>query len=576
MITSRSLSLDTGGRGNLISLTLSYACLLGGLLTVVLAAYVVVRCYLPLPWSDGWIEIFMGARHEPIPSLHYLWQQHNEHRFLVPRLFLVVDLLGFAATQRFLLASIFVIQLLHTGLLSWAMRVLGRLENNAWRAGTGLAAFCLFCPTQWENLVWGFQTCFVLPPFMATLAMIGLLLYRKNGRRLWIAISIAASGVAAFSLASGLIILPLLLLAAALLGLKRSVVLTYVVAAIAISVMFFHNYTMPPPNSNPFFTIRAPAHLTVYLVTYLGSSWTHDGMATAQFAGFIGLALAAIVVLLTLRSSEPSPASALFLFLLVFCAATAFLTSLGRSMSGYEQAFTSRYQTVALLFWLSLGCLVLIRAGDSSRESRIVVQVIFVIVLLRAAWLAHFTLRDAWEHAFQERAVAAALASGVPDRAQLEWAYKNQAEILALVPYMREQRISIFHDDYEPEMGSVLDASGSVGGEDCRSAVQSISVIGDQEEPSYRIMGWVWDAKREATAREIVSISGSKIVGVGATGDWRPQIRAVNPYLKTSFVGFTAYARPAIRGDVVTLYAVMKREPLHTCEIATIQDGKVQ
>ena len=54
------------------------------------------------------------------------------------------------------------------------------MRDALWRAGTGLIPYCVFCPTQYENLVWGFQIQFVLTAAMATLSIVGLLLYRRT------------------------------------------------------------------------------------------------------------------------------------------------------------------------------------------------------------------------------------------------------------------------------------------------------------------------------------------------------------------------------------------------------------
>ena len=81
---------------------------------------------------------------------------------MIPKLFLVVDLRLFQATQVFLLTSILVIQFLHLTLLGWSMQVLGGWRGDVWRTGIGIAAFCLFCPSQWFNFVLGLQVNFVL------------------------------------------------------------------------------------------------------------------------------------------------------------------------------------------------------------------------------------------------------------------------------------------------------------------------------------------------------------------------------------------------------------------------------
>src|SRR5215510_4362960 len=153
---------------SLLSNALSYVILVAGFLTIALSLYVVVTTYSSLPYWDGWRQIEVAANGASPVSPSWLWQQHNEHRLVLPKLFLAVDLRLFGARQVFLLASIFAIQLMHFALLSWSMRALGNWNGVLWRTGTGLAGFCLFCPTQWENFVWGFQVCFVLPPFFAT------------------------------------------------------------------------------------------------------------------------------------------------------------------------------------------------------------------------------------------------------------------------------------------------------------------------------------------------------------------------------------------------------------------------
>src|SRR5271157_3207711 len=133
---------------------LSCLILLGGIITMGIAAHTVLSSYSSLPYSDGWAQISVVANGENPLSLAWLWRQHNEHRLLIPKLFLATDLRLFQARQVLLLTSIFAIQFLHWMLLGWSMAVLGGWRGSLWRSGAGLAAFCLFCPSQWENLVW--------------------------------------------------------------------------------------------------------------------------------------------------------------------------------------------------------------------------------------------------------------------------------------------------------------------------------------------------------------------------------------------------------------------------------------
>ena len=159
------------------SSVLSYVILFGGIITIGVALYMVVVSYSSLPFWDGWMEVQAAARDRSLLSPAWLWERDNKHRVVVPKLFLAADLRLFQGRQIFLLASIFCIQLLHLALLSWSMRALGGWRGALWRTGTGLAAFCLFCPTQWGNFVIGFQVCFVLPQLLGTVSFVAVLLY---------------------------------------------------------------------------------------------------------------------------------------------------------------------------------------------------------------------------------------------------------------------------------------------------------------------------------------------------------------------------------------------------------------
>ena len=558
---------------------LSCLVLAGGIATLGIALYMVVLCYTPLPWSDGWTQIAIVAAGEKPFSLHWLWQQHNEHRLLIPKLLLGLDLEVFQARQGFLLASIFATQLLHFVLLSWSMRVLGGWRGAMWRTGTGLAAFCLFCPTQWENLTWGFQTCFVLPPLFASLSFVGLLLYWKtqdHGAWKFVLLSLAAALAATVSMASGLVLLPLLALAALALRLRWTVVSTYALTAAAGFALYFHGYTLPSQKSDPVRALHVPAKVLSYVATYFGSVWTAghswDGhnLEIARYAGLCGMAIF-LGLLLCVRGKLGQPAyTSQMVLLALFCLGTALLTASGRIVYGDSQAFSSRYQGVALLFWFSLGCLALLAVGNLQRGGLLAMQLLLAFVLVRGAALAHLPQRDAREHAFQQRAAAAALLSGIADREQIAQTSSDPDYVLHLVPVMQEHHLSIFAEQRRVELGQPLNSfARMVDGAQCRGALQSVSKIENGSEPGLRISGWAWDVNGHRPAVGIVTVADGSVVGIGAVGDWRPVLRFTHPYLNTSFVGFTAYAKLSSPGPV-NVYAVLG-DGARACRIAEIQ-----
>jgi hypothetical protein len=563
---------------------LSWLILLGGIVTIGIALYMVVICYTSLPWSDGWTQIFSAAQGRDPFSLSWLWQQHNEHRLLIPKLFLGLDLRLFAATQKLLLSAIFTTQLLLLALLSWSMRVLGGWQGALWRTATGLAAFCLFSPTQWENLTWGFQLCFVLPGLFAALSFVGLVLYwirsrqaQTAGGREFILLSLVAALAGMCSLANGLLLAPLLAVAALRLRLRNWVAVTFATTAVVTTALYFRGYSRPLQNSNPVASLHSPLKILAYMASYFGSSWgygsswTHHNLQIALCAGAAGLGLAVWFLLRYRRTEEVSRGFTLQLrLLLLFCLGTAFLTAVGRLASGDSQAFAPRYQTVALLFWWCLGCLLMGAAvGSSKRLALPAMQVLLVCMLLRGADLVRFPLRDAREHAFQQRAAAAALLSGVYDQEQIARAFYLPENVRDVVSYMREHRLSIFAEDNRPKLGTPMDAWTRVAAQgQCRAVVQSVTSVGSGDGSGLRITGWAWDLKRHGPPSYIVVVADGRVVGVGAMGDWRPMVRAAHAYMRTSFIGFTAYARDVSPATPVGLYAVLPTSPRQACRLS--------
>lgn len=227
-----------------LSFWLSWGLLLAGLGAGFASAYIVITTYSPLPHWDEW-SLFDHLATGGGWSLPWLWAQHNEHRIFVAKIFFLLDVELFHGTQTFLLISIFLVQLLQVALLSWSLRVFGGLRGSAWRVGTGLIAYCILCPTQYENFVWGFQLQFVVSAAMATLTVLGLLLYQSEVKARFLAVSVAAATVATWSLANGMLLWPLLLFVALWLRMKSPAWVTLLIAALCNIGLYFYHYHRP-------------------------------------------------------------------------------------------------------------------------------------------------------------------------------------------------------------------------------------------------------------------------------------------------------------------------------------------
>src|SRR5579862_199425 len=559
-----------------INSALSYLILLGGALTVALALYIVITTYSSLPYWDGWTQIEVAANGRSPLSPAWLWEQHNEHRLVIPKLFLAVDLLFFRARQAFLLTSIFVIQLMHLMLLSWSMRALGGWKGTLWRAGTGVAAFCLFCPTQSENLTWGFQVCFVLPPFFATLSFVALLLYGRETRQgeaarapRFLLLSILAAFGAAYSLAAGSLVWPLLVAEAAFLRLGRRI-LCMLSAAGAISIgLYAWHYAKPEGHGSPLAALSDPLGMLEYCEAYFMSAWPYYGTPGHLLLWIV----VAVFFLALLAAALPSigrfrPFAAQLGLTVMYCVATSLITAMGRLNFGVTQATVSRYQTVALLGWSCLGLLMLgglSLAGERMRYLFPVAQLSVLAVFAIGASRAEYQVLITRGHAFAQRAASAALVTGMADRETLGQVYPEKEMFAKSVPYMRTNRLSAFSDRLASMMGKPLNSTfRPADPSECSGALEKVFPVsetyGDGLGPGLRVVGWAKDNKRNRIPSAIVVTLDDKIVGLGAAGRWRPP----------GFDGFVAFSPELAPQAEEKFYAILDGATPSACYLARL------
>jgi hypothetical protein len=559
----------------------SWAILLAGIITIGVAVYMVAVSYSSLPWDDGWIQVEPLVNGINPYSLHWIWAQHDDHRLVFTKLFLLADLRLFHARQWFLLTSILVIQLLFCAVLSWSMRVLGGWRGRVWLTGVGLTAFCLFSPSQWHNFVWGFEPCFVLPGLFAALSFIGLLLYwidsegqsAKPSSWKFIALSIAAALGATLSLANGNLVWPLLVVAALFLRLRRSVVLSFALTGTITIALYLHHYVSRQAEANAGSFKGDPLKFLQFIAVYLGSVWAH---ASPILAGIFGIAGAGFACALVLRSRlylrTRQAFSIQLVLLLLFCIGTGFVTALGRSNFGLSYAFSSRYQTVVLVFWCCLG-LMLVGFTATIKRTRVpflAVQVCLLVVMARGAYLAQYPIREARHYGFQLDVASMALFTGVNDSRQFYLGVGVKPDyLLKQARYLQDNHLSIYYSDTYSQLGRPLDSVfRQASPVECTGSVDSITPMEGKGKRALRITGWVWDNKHEQPPAEVIATTDGVITGLAAVGDWRPEISAANPQVTSDYIGYVGYVREVNPHTAVKIYAILRGSPPSACYIA--------
>jgi len=338
------------------------------------------------------------------------------------------------------------------------------------------------------------------------------------------------------------------------------------------TLLYFHRYVHPEQHASIAESLHSPLRIARYATAYLGSAWLREHHRAAEIIGLGGLILAlAAVVLLVLQARRQVFALQLALTLL-FCAATAAITALGRLNFGVEQAFSSRYQTVALLFWGAIGMALLMFAFSSRRRwTALVAEICLIVILARGAVLARYPIREARQHGFELNASAMALIIGVYDSEQFFWIGLVREQYLLIATHLlRDDHLSIFSGNLPAELGQPLySIFRAAPQEACAGVVESNVALAENDWPGHRLKGWAWDKLHGRPATSIVIARDGIISGFGAVGRRIPTSQPLPLGVSSRYIGYTAYVQPYRAPDSIDTYAVLASEPPSVCLIAT-------
>jgi hypothetical protein len=553
---------------------LSWLALLAGFITVGSIVYVVILGYTPMAFWDQWAELSVLA--ERVPPLRWFWEPHNEHRILVPKLFLMADYYLFHAKQKFLLASILAIQLAFLGLLSWSFRKFGHMRGAIWRTAVGVTACFVFHPNQIENFGQGFQITFILQNFLTALSFVALLISAQHrgdvntpGHRVrwnWLALSVFLAAAAMYSLAAGIVAWPVLLITAAALRMPRKAIAVIFIAACAFIASFLFHHQSLDGHASPFHALRHPLTMAEYVATYFGATFFDQQLRKDLWSGVLGLVLSVILVPPALRTR--SPLAVYLAMLSAQCVGTAILTSLGRLDSGIMEAAAGRYQTVAVVFWLTPAILILY-AASSSRHTFFAPAAQLLLLLVAATSLAE--VRPAEQHAMEQLrrdgTVAASLAAGVYDTKVVLTTFPVAQVVLETIPLLERNHWSVFDTPEFTNVGKRFAAVyGSTSDIACLGAVNTLAPAGTPGHHGLHFAGWAVERSTMRAPRAIVPTVNGIVAGAGIIGIFRPEIKQTFK-TRSGSIGWEAFIHDVPPSSPITFYGISRNH--HVCVAAT-------
>ncbi len=459
---------------------------------------------------------------------------YYEHRIVLTRALLLLD----AAVDRMagrIPEAVAIVMLAGLGLLVWRMV---RLDAPAGARADTPPLFWIAligAISQYENINLPFQVQFPIACFSAALATVLLAQATlADGRRAgWLAAAAGLAGiVAAFSMGSGVLLAPCLIVFLALRRARRVVWAVFTPICALGVVLFFQGHASASQPGPPLLDWHLAMVRAVYSCNFLASSLSaYPAIATP--AGACGLLLFGLLCAILARDfvlrGNPVPAGDAALcalcLMVVLCAPAGTLTA--RLLMGVNAALASRYATMSLLFAATLLGLCVRQAARTRAGawagSAFAAAGLAVMLAVNAPVYAH---RAA---AFQRVIVADAQLLinnvGVEGR--------NAPIIMGSVDTVRGG-IAVLHANrlniFDPAHGPPDALVARLHGQDlaslpaCRGFVDAAYLI---DETAFLVAGWIADQAGRHTAPWIAALDETgRLLGTARALTERPDVRA--------------------------------------------------
>lgn len=514
---------------------LAWAVLGIGVYVAATTVWMTFASWSAVPINDQWDQL-ASVRNV---SWSWLISQQNEHRMLVPRLVFLMDAWLFGETNVLTFVGNIIVQGTLCFLLVFIATGKQLLRSQQANFVTGVSLALLFWAVQFENFSSGLGIAFFLVLLFSALAFATAALLRPT--LLTTVLVLILEGAATYTNANGIIASFLMIPLAILVGRPGRQVLVFVFFAIGLLGSFLDGYHTPSYHSDPTTALHTILPIAGHTLAQLGAPF---GTAVQDIVGVnptkiaIGLGcfgsvyIGTVIWQLVCRPGGARPPELVLLAIACFAFGTTLLIAVGRAERfGITQAFSSRYATIALVFWCSLFLITTrlyfgtdrrLYFSTDLRPVVIMVAGFAALILVFLSQPIFVAVGVSWAN--QRRIAIPALLSGTNDLALLENLYPPApARLLEIRDLLRKAHASVFHDEWgywlgTPMKGHVtpLDGGGCEGGFELAQAVTQTGALGWRAYGHAQVLGRPVD-------KIIFVASNGQIIGFGVN-DTTPQI----------------------------------------------------
>lgn len=504
--------------------------------------------YSPVPFMDEWGGSLDFYIRSSSGDLAIWWAQHNEHRVVLSRLLFWVDYAWFGGSVWLLLAINYLLVALGC-VVFW--KIWREREIPGFRfVGFFLVAW-LFSWSQKENLVWAFQSQFILAQLLPLIAFYCLHKSAQAKANNYFALATLFGVLSVGSMTNGVLALPLMAVFAALMGMgwRRSGFL--LLLAVATAGAYFYDFVRPPNHGSLAKTLSEdPLGLIQYVLVYVGGPFYpiakklagHGLVAlhATQVAGlFLALSALAFLVQELLKRERSTLQLALLAFIL-YIGGTALGTAGGRLLFGIEQALSSRYMTPALMAWAALFMLYAPLLLKKIEDKRWKLWVPAFVLLAMLVSNQKKGLENQDEKMFERQVAALAMELRVRDPILLPLLYPNADDALMFSAIPVERDLSVFGlapiRNAREQIGTRLESN--MPAIECQGELEEINTIEGSQTGYLRVRGWVFDPSTQSVpdSLSIVDTQTAKVIGFVITG--QPRNANLKAARKSDFKGY--------------------------------------
>ncbi|MHB1947378.1 MAG: hypothetical protein ACYCQI_04600 [Gammaproteobacteria bacterium] len=509
--------------------------------------------YSPVLIGDEWHVYFSFYLDSLTNWQKALWEQHNEHREILDKLFHWVDMRWLGGLTIFgLIGNI--IFAIGTCL---SLAIIALVNSKKTRAEmisiigfaiivcfTWVQTECLLRPILWDSVFLFAILAFWL--FQSSQQTAGL----KS--QIFFISSIVFGILSVCSRGNGLLVFPVLIFFAFYFHVSLSRKLTLLLFTLVISALYFQGYTTPDYQAHFTDGLKHPIEVAKYTFVFLGSPFSDAVSLRCYILGAM-FALAGPACLAIFHRSS-SKSHYVFIALIVFIFGSILLAAGARFNWGPEQALSSRYKFVALLYWFCILVFLYENTAKTSLKKAIctlaMLFTVFLLMLQNRAWHPD---RD---FLFNRNLVGVALKSDVYDDKFIHFVYPPKTEIL--IPAIHQAKalnLSIFKEDKNTNLSNAIISNAKP----CSGEIEKVTATSNPNV--YAIKGWIWDKNILSDSLTITDAKGH-IIGEIIRGERRRDI-AKSLHIHNQYIGWAGF----IKGKQSTIYVYSQLANKAYCKI---------